>query len=104
MKNYLSVVAAAAALSGCAVTLTDKAAKIQVHNQMSTLLANCKTLGPVEAMGEDVWVGTPVATTKAKVFLREKTADLGGDTVVIINADYIGETKVVLQGVSMKCY
>ena len=36
--------------------------------------------GPVEAMGEDVWVGTPVATTKAKVFLREKTADLGGDT------------------------
>lgn len=91
-------------LTGCAVTLTDKAANIQVHNQMSTLLNNCKNLGPVTGSAEDIMFGPDRAAVTAKVKLRELAADKGGDTVVIVNRDDLTGNKVVLQGTAMRCY
>ena len=92
------------ALAGCATVLTEKAEKIQVHSQMSTLLTDCKNLGPVSAKAEDVWMGRESSYAKAKVMLREKAADAGGDTVVMINTDYVGSDIAIIQGTAMKCY
>lgn len=41
----ISIVVVAFMLSACAATLTDRAAKIQVHSQISTLLSTCQKLG-----------------------------------------------------------
>lgn len=97
-------------LTGCAATLTDKAAKIQVHNQMSTLAAGCKTLGPVNATYSDRYKHEPVVVAEAKVKAREAAADMGADTLVITNTDEtremipLGLKTATVQGVAMRCY
>ena len=106
MKNYL-VVVAAITLSGCAVTLSEKAAKIQVHSQMSTILTKCKVLGPVSGEGAGIYSdGEQLAKNNA----REKAADLGGDTLVITNLDrsigklFVKDPHTVVQGSALLCY
>jgi len=97
---------------GCAtVELTERASKVQVHNQMSTLLANCKNLGPVTGEGAGPIAAPSDGIPQAKANAREKTADMGGDTLVILNTDvYAGSLiphrfgRAVVQGSAMKCY
>lgn len=95
------VVFAAIATAGC-VSISEKAAKVQVHSQMSTLLDGCTKLGPVSSKGSRV-VSQHHAVETAKVGLREATADKGGDSVVILNTDTFS-SEVVMQGVAFKCY
>lgn len=102
--HTIAICAAAIVLTACAVPLTDKAANIQVHSQMSTLLSSCQKLGPVSATSKAVWSQPTVET---KVLARERVADLKGDTLVITNID---ETKdlsgftTTVHGTAMKCY
>lgn len=86
---------------GCA-TLTDKAAKVQVHNQLSNLLDDCKKLGPVTAT-EKYLIDQDLAIETAEIKLRENAADMGGDTVAILNRDIL-LTKITIQGIAFKCY
>lgn len=89
--------------ASCATPLSSKAAAIQVHNQMSTLLANCKNLGPVSVTVEDLIWGGDTAANTAKVKAREQVADKGGDTLVIVNIDRYAIAATV-HGAAMRCY
>jgi hypothetical protein len=99
-------------LCACATVITpERASNIQVHNQMSTLLANCKNIGPVSAEGNGSIAVAEAGIPQAKTNARTKVADMGGDTLVILNTDfYTGSmlppqpAKAVIQGVAMKCY
>lgn len=98
------LISIAVMLSACAVTMTDKAAKIQVHSQMSTLLNSCKQLGPVSENGKDLLMGVSHALAAARVKARERVADMGGDTLVVTNVDTFGSTEATVQGTALKCY
>lgn len=99
-------------LSACATVVTpERASNIQVHNQMSTLLTNCNNIGPVSAEGNGSIAVAEAGIPQAKINARTKVADMGGDTLVILNTDfYAGSVfppqpaKTVIQGVAMKCY
>jgi flagellar basal body-associated protein FliL len=101
MKVILTTVAVIALLSGCASTISPKAAKIQVHTQMSTLLSNCKNLGPVTATSRAFGYEEAWATAKNQV--REAAADKDGDTLVILNTDRDG-LNLTIQGTALRCY
>lgn len=92
----------------CAPTIhiTERGSKIQVHNQMSVLLANCKNLGPVTGETPGGNLKAEHSIPQAKAIIRDKAAELGGDTVVILNTDIFDGIpgRTVLQGVAMKCY
>jgi hypothetical protein len=92
-----------AALAGCAAPMPDRAAKIQVHSQMSTLLSGCKNLGPVSASAGNWAMGGAEAVAEAKTKARLMTADLGGDTMVVLNTDGDG-TALTLQATALRCY
>lgn len=99
-------------LCACAtVEIPERVQKIQVHNQMSTLLSNCKNLGPVSAEGTNGSLYPVQGVPQAKLNARLKVSDVGGDTLVILNTDYYEGSwiprepaKAVIQGVAMKCY
>lgn len=101
MKNIFKVLIATAVLVGCASTISPKAAKVQVHTQMSTLLSNCKNLGPVTATSRAF--GYEEAWAKAKNQIREAAADKEGDTLVILNTDRDG-LNLTIQGTALRCY
>ena len=98
------------ALAGCAAPITERASKIQVHSQMSTLLANCKVLGPVSAEAPGSMVDASPGTQAAKNLARDKVSEMGGDTLVITNIDHmegqllITPAKAAVQGTALKCY
>jgi len=96
MKKIL-LIAVASILVACS-TVSPKAEKIQVHSQMSTLLSNCKNLGPV--VGVSKW---PEDYDHAKNYLREAAADKNGDTVVILNRDRGGLSETI-QGTALRCF
>lgn len=93
-------------LAGCATTMPDKAANVQVHSQMSTLLSACKILGPVSGKGEAsgfALAGSHVVA--AKIAARVQAADKGGDTLVVTNIDeFDGGAKATVQGTALRCY
>lgn len=103
MKAYIYPVAVLFALQGC-VTVTEKALKVQVYQQNSTMIAKCKDLGPVRGEAS-LWTAMSVedGVTEAKVKLREAAADLGGDSVALLNTDILSN-KVMVQGTALKCY
>lgn len=82
---------------------SQKAMSIQVHTQMSTILNDCKKLGPVSATGWDTFYGGPWARRQAENVLRELAADRGADTVVRLNEDWNGSTHVTVHGMAFKC-
>ena len=94
---------AIALLAGCATPMSDKAAKIQVHSQMSTLLSACKNLGPVSGSAGGWGMAYQSAPDDAKAKAREAVADKGGDTLVVTNTDGNGYG-MVMQGVALRCY
>jgi hypothetical protein len=90
------------ALTGCLpapVVISQKAAQVQVHRQVSNLLDSCRKLGPVSgtvSINHD-------NSTDTDVKIREATADMGGDTVVLLNLDITADD-MVQQGIAFKCY
>ena len=104
MIKGIAVALSVATLCGCGTTLTNKAAGIQVHNQMSSLVANCKNLGPVSAKETSYNRGSDGAISEAKVRLREQVADKGGDTLVVLNTDVLGRWDASVQGTALRCY
>ncbi len=104
MKTVLTWLLAAFALAGCATPLTDKAAGVQVHSQMSTLLTACRKIGPVTASSKAVWAPPTVA---ARLIARERVADLGGDTLVVTNIDETSDITgfvTSVHGTALRCY
>lgn len=93
-------------LAGCAAKtiVTDKAAAIHVHSQMSTLLADCKKIGPVTGTAKASLVDYDELGLRAKINAREKAADMGADTLVVTNIDYLeSPSSAIVQGVAMRC-
>ncbi len=87
-------------LAACA-TISENAANVQVHSQMSSLLDKCQKVGPVVGVGSCAW-SHESGSTEAKINIREKTVGKG-DSVVILNEDHIGR-EARLQGIIFKCY
>jgi hypothetical protein len=88
------------------VSLSEKASRVQVHSQGSTLLDSCKRIGPVSGAASSV-LSPKVAAQEAYVKIRENAADMGGDTVAILNTDNLlsfttAETSI--QGIAFKCF
>lgn len=110
MKTSIAISIIAVALAGCAAppVASDKALKVQVHSQMSTILDKCKNLGAITArsIGEAGFQepAQSSATKKARFELREKTFDLGGDTVVLLSTDLLSPDQVQAQGQAFKCH
>ena len=99
-------------ISSCATKISERASKIQVHQQMTTLVSNCKNLGPVSSPSTE-WAPTlrpDMVITNATNNARDAVAEMGGDTLVITNTDlYNGDmvgksSKAVALGIAMKCY
>ena len=86
-------------LAAC-VSVTDKAAPIQVHSQLNSVLDKCKNLGPVNASVSSLNLDSQGAL---EVMLREATANLGGDSVAIIHSNST-LTQEHMQGIAFKCY
>ncbi|AZY52813.1 hypothetical protein [Bordetella avium] len=107
MKTRYTLLLAVAVLTGCAApTLTDRAQRVQVHGQMSTLLESCQKLGPVSGSADSAFDKVGIVT-QAKNNARDMVADKGGDTLVITNIDRFaefGKNTAVAQGVALRCY
>lgn len=100
-STNLAILAALFLLSSC-VSISDEAAQVQVHHQMSNLLAECKRLGPVTGQGSRaISYGHAQGTAEAE--MRQSAAELGGDSVVILNTDAY-TMRVVMQGIAFRCY
>ncbi len=84
--------------------MSQKAAGIQVHSQMSTLLSNCKNLGPVTASHNDLMMMPATVVAQARIKAREQVADKGGDTLAVTNVDQFSDYEAAVQGVALKCY
>jgi hypothetical protein len=89
----------AVVLSGCA-SISDKAAPVQVHTQISSVLDKCKRLGPVTASTSSLSLESDTILQNR---LREAVVDLGGDTLVLLNTDYY-LTKDRQHGIAFRCY
>ena len=108
--NRLTVVLLALlpSLWGCSMgtQLTRDGDAVQVHSQMSTLLNGCKKLGPVQVKDNTFnLLDTTMNQTSAINSAREITANMGGDTLVLINRDVTNFGAVAtVQGIAMRCY
>lgn len=92
-------------VSAC-VTMSEKASRVQVHNQASNLLASCKRIGPVSAIASSA-LHPNIAIQEARIKIRENTADMGGDTVAIVNSDNflsLTTAETSIQGIAFKCF
>lgn len=104
----ITLLISAAILAGCAsTTMSERAANIQVHSQYSTLLANCKNLGPLKVSAQGA--GTiDEGFSEARIKLREAAASLNADTVVIVNSERIMHSlynrEQVIHGAALRCY
>lgn len=81
--------------------MSERAAQVQVHKQGSTLLADCKKLGPVSAAGEAV--PGEDAYDGAKRLAMERAAEMGADTLAITDATGT-PFKAAVQGTALRCY
>ena len=109
MKPAAIALLALTTLAGCAAppVASEKALKVQVHTQMSTILDRCKNLGAVtaRAVGE-MGLNESIISSggkKAQFALREQTVDMGGDTVVLLSSDFIPPNQVQAQGQALRC-
>lgn len=95
-------------LAGCAASpvLSDKASKIQVYKQDSTLIAKCENLGPVSATVSKMMAADEVADY-AKAEAKELAAQKGADSMAITNIENGDKgvmNKITVQAVALKCY
>lgn len=92
--------ATVALLTAACTTVSETALKVQVHTQISSVLDQCKRLGPVSAYHSSMILDSREALS---VKLREASAALGGDTVVLLNIDET-LTEARQQGIAYRCY
>jgi hypothetical protein len=98
----------ASILAGCASTpMSERAARIQVHSQYSTLLAKCQNLGPLKVSAQGA--GTlDEGFNAARLRLREAAADLKADTAVIVDSETIMHSlynrERIIHGAALRCY
>lgn len=92
---------------GTGTKVTYEGARVQVHEQNSNLITNCKKIGPVNFQHKPdlvvAYTSTPRNDTIKKA--REITAELDGDTLVIVNmqSEFSGAVWN-FQGIAMNCY
>lgn len=109
-NNFFAI--ATLQLTACTtVTVSDKAQKVRLHNQMSTLLNACKVIGPVDAEAAGAIANPSTGLEQAKINLREKAFDLGADTVVITDISLLSGSliphqwgRAIIQGTAVKCF
>lgn len=100
-STNLLILGALFLMSSC-VSISHEAAQVQVHHQMSNLLEECNRLGPVSGEGSRA-ISYNHAQGTAEAEMRQAAAELGGDSVVILNTDAYA-MRVVMQGVAFRCY
>ena len=91
---------------GC-VSITPRAGQIQLHPSTSTLLANCKRLGPVTAEAS-AWTqpNWPSVDQQVENNLRENAAAKWPgkvDSVALINIDH-ATTRATANGIAYTCF
>lgn len=84
---------------GC-TTLSEKAASVQFHSQMSNALDGCTRIAPLTVTINRFSIRS---RDQISVALREAAADAGGDTVVALNMDET-LTEYIQQGIAYSCY
>lgn len=90
------------ALVGC-VTVSPEAARVQLHDSTSTVIATCKRLGSVSAEGSRA-ISIDHAHETARVAMREQAyRQYQADSVALVNVDTFWN-KVVAQGVAYRCF
>lgn len=110
MKNSIPILTAllcATTIAGCATKpISAGAARVQVHKQVSTLLADCRKLGPVTGTGSKP-LGNAIpssgAFNEALGELREATYALRGDSVAVVTSQE-SVSQVSLQGIAYRCF
>ena len=85
-------------LSGCATT-TPQGRGVMVHSQMSTLLNDCEKMGGMEATATKA---IPYYVQSAQNELRNRAAEMGADTIVILNTEQT-IASVTVQAMALKC-
>lgn len=99
IQKLVILLAIASILFGC-TTISERAAKVQFHSQLSSALDGCKRIAPLVVRVSKFSLNTD---TEINVALREAAAETGGDTVVALNQD--GTLSEIIQhGISYKCY
>jgi hypothetical protein len=99
MIRGLLLSALLALLSACGSTPETPGTKIQVHTQLSAALQGCSRFGPVRStVPRRLFVNSWPALESD---LREQTAKLGGDTLVLLQLDEATNTR---HGMALKCY
>jgi len=99
--NILTAVMLVLPLVGCATSPADRAAEVQVYNQMSTQLSHCKVLGPV-SMGVSETLKGVESTSLATFMGRMAVAQIGGDTLVMSNVEE-ENTNTKFRGTALRC-
>jgi len=87
------------AISGCA-TISENAAHVQFHSQLSNALDGCTRIAPVTVRVSQFSIDS---TSEISIALREAAAKTGGDSVVALNQDET-LTEIIQHGISYKCY
>ena len=86
-------------LISCA-SISEKAANVQFHSQLSNALDGCTKIAPLTVRVSQFSLD---ADSKISVALREAAAETGGDTAVALNRDET-LTEIIQHGISYKCY
>lgn len=105
MKTLLIIILAVG-VTGCA-TITEQAQNVQVHGQGSTLVEDCKKLGPVQVKVNGLTKLSPNDVyIQAKNDIRHMAWEkYGADTVVLLNQEMsVYSRNTTIQGMAMKCY
>lgn len=88
-------------IAACTTT-SERSAKIQVYEQPVSILDKCQKLGPVN-ISVGILSRTPDLETELRARLREETAKLGGDSVVVLRTDTLPK-EFRMQGIAYKCF
>jgi hypothetical protein len=102
-----TTIASVLLLSACASkAISPEAALVQVHEQVSNLLSDCKKLGAVSGYGSKPF-GNALppngAIREAIAELRESTHMKSGDSVAIVNTE-VSLTNVRVLGIAYRCF
>ena len=90
-------------ISASATAMSEKASKVQMLNRQSPLAASCQPLGTFNVKATDNIIGEPGAMDQASISAREKGAEMGGDTVIVLDKEVESGKTVKLRGTVLKC-
>lgn len=97
--KILGLSLALTSITGC-TAISESAASVQFHSQLSNALDGCTRIAPVTVTVSRFALRSD---DEISIALREAAAGTGGDTVVALNRD---ETlsDIIQHGISYKCY